>query len=92
MFFMISGDDEASDEHYSLSDCYSLVYKSLLMLGCSTTPHKGRRRITFLTVMTGSVVLYYLWEAMLISYFSTPKTFLPFNSLEGLLKESDKKV
>ena len=62
------------------------------MLGWSSTPVKARKRITFLTVVVFSMLIYYLWEAMLISYFSTPKTFQPFNSLEEFLSKSDKKV
>ena len=86
------GDDQLSGDNYSLSDCYCLVYKSLLLLGWTTTLKKTRKRITFLSVLTGSMLFYYLWEAMLISYFSTPKTFIPFDSLDGLLTKSDKKV
>ena len=88
----MAGYDHSSDEGFSLSDCYCLVYKSILMLGDTTAPQKMSRRITFITVLTGSMMLYYLWEAMLISYFSTPKIDLPFNSLEELLTKSDRKV
>ena len=62
------------------------------MLGGNIAPQKISRRITFITVLAGSMLIYYLWEAMLISYFSTPKTVLPFNSLEELLTKSDRKV
>ena len=62
------------------------------MLGWSSTPPKTRKRITFLSVVFASMLFYYLWEAMLISYFSTPTQFQPFNSLEEFLSKSDKKV
>ena len=87
----ISGNEEVRDD-FSLSTCYCIVYRSLLMLGWNTTPETLRKRITFLFVLTGGMVFYWLWEAMLISYFSSPTTFLPFNSLEGFLTKSDKKV
>ena len=62
------------------------------MCGWTITPQLLRKRITILSVTIGGMLCYYLWEAMLISYFSTPTTSLPFNSLEGLLTKSDKKV
>ena len=62
------------------------------MLGVSSPPRKIRKQITFLSVTIGSMLLYFLWEAMLISYFSTPLKFQSFNSLEEFLSKTDKKV
>ena len=36
----------------------------------------------------GAVLIYYYWEAMLISYLSTRVTALPFTSMQGLLNSS----
>ena len=79
-------------EEFSLSNCYGFLFKSLMMMGWSDTPLSVRKRIAFLSIVVGSMVLYYLWEAMLISYFQTPKFSIPFNSLEEFLSKSDKKV
>jgi hypothetical protein len=38
------------------------------------------------------MVLFWLWRAVLICYFSDPKISIPFNNLEELLTKSDKKV
>ena len=92
MFFLFVGDNQSNGDDFSLSDCFCFMYKSLLMIGGTTAPQKISGRITFISVITGSMLFYYLWEAMLISYFSTAKTVLPFNSLEELLTKSDKKV
>ena len=79
-------------ERYSLANCYCIVYKSLLMMGWGNNPRRARFRIVFLTIVLSSMIVYYLWEAMLISYFQTPKTVIPFSSLEEFLSKSDKKV
>ena len=79
-------------EEYSLSNCYGLLFKSLMMMGCSVTPCELRKRIAFISIFVGSMLLYYQWEAMLISYFQTPTISIPFNSLEEFLSKSDKKV
>ena len=55
-------------------------------------PETTRKRIVFLTALTMGMVLYWLWEAMLISYFSAAKLTLPFNNLEELLLQSDSQV
>merc|ERR1719242_2272549 len=84
--------NEYEHDDYSLSDSYSIVYRSLLKMGLSNTPKNLRKRIAFFSVLFGGMVTYYLWEAMLISYFSSPKTSLPFDSLQGFLSHSDKKL
>ena len=38
--------------------------------------------------MSGAALIYYYWEAMLISYLSTRVTPIPFESIEGLLDSS----
>ena len=87
----VAGNEYEYDD-YSLSDSYGIVYRSLLKMGLSNTPKNLRKRIAFFSVLFGGMVTYYLWEAMLISYFSSPKTSLPFDSLQGFLSHSDKKV
>ena len=38
--------------------------------------------------MSGAILIYYYWEAMLISYLSTRVTPIPFDSIQGLLESS----
>ena len=40
------------------------------------------------SISSGAVLIYYYWEAMLISYLSTRVTVLPFESMIGLLNSS----
>ena len=89
---LVVGNDQFNDDGFSISSCYCLLYKSILMMGWSNTPRKVRQRISFITIVIGSMVFYYQWEAMLISYFQNPKINIPFNSLEEFLSKSDKKV
>ena len=42
--------------------------------------------------MVAGMLIYWLWEAMLISYFSLPNIALPFNSMEELVTKSNLKV
>ena len=75
-----------------MSENVNIVYRSLLMLGCDTVPDSFRSRIVFIVVLIMGMVLYWLWEAMLISYFSSANIILEFNNLEELLSKSKTKV
>ena len=68
------------------------MYQSVLMMSSNSAPRKMRNRITFLSVVSGGMFFYFVWEAMLISYVASPKTVTPFDSLEELLLNSNKKV
>ena len=75
-----------------VSESFNIVYRSLLMLGCTTVPYSFRNRIVFIVILVMGMVLYWLWEAMLISYFSAANIILEFNNLEELLTKSKSKV
>ena len=60
------------------------------MLGNTYLPTKNSSRIAFSTVFIGGIVLYYYWEAMLISYLAVRKIELPFRTLEELDKTNFK--
>ena len=76
----------------SLGESYVITYQSVLMLGCNTTTKTMSQKVAFLSIFFGGMLLYWLWEAMLISYFAFPSKALPFYDLEGFLTESDQKV
>ena len=42
--------------------------------------------------MFAGVVIYYYWEAMLVSYLSTKIIVLPFTNIQELLKNSDYRI
>ena len=42
--------------------------------------------------MLAGIVIYYYWEAMLISYLSTRFISLPFTDIRGLVENSDFKI
>ena len=43
------------------------------------------KRISHYSVVIGGMLLFWLWEAQLINYFTFPLNKLPFNSLEEFL-------
>ena len=89
--FIPLGNDPANSD-ITLTDCYVIVYKSILMLGGVDRYNTLSRRISYLTILAAGMLLYWLWEALMISYFAYPSKSLPFYTLEEFLTKSDKKV
>ena len=89
---MIISGNHPNDMKWGLIEGYVLVYKCLLMLGSNIRTDTLSKRIGYLSVLIAGVLLYWLWEAQLISYFSFPSKTLPFHNLEQFLTNTDKKV
>ena len=81
-----------SSESATLTDCYVTLHKSLLGLDYYIKTITWAKRISYLSIVIGAMLIYWWWEAMLITYFSFPLITLPFNNIEELLTKSDKKV
>ena len=77
---------------WDISSQYITLFRSLTMLGSNKNYEKFYQRIGYMTIITSSMVLYWIWEAGLISYFSFPFIPLPFTTLEGFLTNTDQKV
>ena len=88
---LITGYDECGD-NYGLDDCYCFVFKTFLMLGNQIIPNSYSSRISFLTVIVAGALIYWYWEAMLISYLAVRTTELPIITLQDLVKKSNLKV
>ena len=89
LIFLAYGSETPS---WSLSESYEILYKSILMLGTNVRTDSLNKKISFLTILFAGIILYWLWEAQLISYFSFPSKKLPFNNLAEFLEKSDNKV
>ena len=64
----------------------------MMMLGNKVMPAASYNRISFVTVIFASTLLYYHWEAMVISYLAVKTTQLPIITLQDLVQKSNLKV
>ena len=64
----------------------------MMMLGNKVLPAASYNRISFVTVIFASTLLYYHWEAMVISYLAVKTTQLPIITLQDLIQKSNLKV
>ena len=63
-----------------------------MMLGGDMRNNTLRSRLSCISILIGGMLLWWMWEAMMISYFAIPSKVLPFNTLEEFLTKSNKKV
>ena len=90
-FRTISGYDEYG-VFFHLGDSYCFLLNSMIMLGNKIMPGSYSNRISFITVMIASILIYYHWEAMVISYLAVRTTQLPIITLQDLVQNSNLKV
>ena len=69
-----------------------MAFKAFLSQGWSKSPGTSQNRIAFLFVMISGMLLYWHWEAMIISYLAVNKEVIPYKSFEQLLSSSNDKV
>ena len=60
--------------------------------GWSRTPNSVANRILFYCIMLGGSLIYWHWEAMIISYLAVRTTVLPFSSMEEMVQKTNYKV
>ena len=89
MFFI--GYDQCRDA-YPLGNCYCFLSKTLIMQGSTVMPTLYSNRIAFASVMIGGMLIYWYWEAMVISYLAVRTIQLPIITLEEIVKKSNLKV
>ena len=92
MLCLITDNDPKKDE-FTLTKSFCFVAGALTIArGWSVTPWSIQNRILFFSVMAGGTLIYYHWEAMIISFLAVRTTILPFNSMEEMARDSDFKV
>ena len=67
---------------YGVQKSFCFVAKTLMMLGNDVMPNLTSTRIAFASVICTSVMLYYYWEASIISYVAVKKITLPIKTLD----------
>ena len=87
-----SRDPESEKAEFTLPKSLIFVSGALTFArGWSVTPSSARGRIFFLAIMVGGSLIFWHWEAMIISYLAVRVPAIPFRNLEELLRLTDKK-
>ena len=78
--------------HLKLMDFYWFVAQTLILRTPSALPGSSSNRIVYGSVILAGMMIFYYWEAMLISYLAVRKTQLPFVTLADLVARDDFKL
>ena len=54
--------------------------------------NKAKKTSSTFSILMASAIIYYLWEAMIVSYLAARVVKLPFKSIRGLLDKSDYRI
>ena len=84
--------DEPNKKSFGLAHSYAFVAGSVVIRDWSPAPASARGRVVFFAVLFFGTLVYYHWEAMIISYLAMRTITLPFTSMEQLITETDFKV
>ncbi len=84
---------ESQSDQFSLSRCF-LFFGTVTFLnrGWNPEPDSTSVRIVFFSGLAAGAIIYYYWEASIISFLAVRTIALPFDSLKDLLENTDTKV
>ncbi len=86
-------ENETVKSEFTLSKSYYFILGAMTIARAwSHTPIRNYNRIAFFTVILAGGLIFYHWEAMLISYLAVRTTVLPFRSIEELYTKTNYKV
>ena len=78
------GKDPAYHE-FTIGKCYIYLCSTLTMRGWSTLPSKSPAQIALFSLIFFGAMIFWHWEAMLISYLATRTVSLPFKDISDLV-------
>ena len=79
------------DEYYSEFTCarsYVFVLSAMTMRGWSILPSRFAARYAVFNLLLFGALIWWHWEAMLVSYLATRKISLPFNNIPELVSNT----
>ena len=93
MFFCLrfGGSDPASDE-FTLGKSYVYLCSTLTMRGWSVLPSKPAAQLALFSILFFGTMIFWHWEAMLISYLATRVIVLPFNNIPELVSNTQLRI
>ena len=88
---MFGGKDPAYHE-FTIGKCYIYLYSTLTMRGWNTLPSKLPAKIALFSLIFFGTMIFWHWEAMLISYLATKTISLPFKDITGLVENTQSQI
>ena len=85
-------DPDSAYHEFTLGKSYIYLMSVSTMRGWSDLPSRTAPQIALYSLLFYGTMMYWHWEAMLISYLATRKIVLPFNNIPELVSLSQTNV
>ena len=90
-FLRFGGKDHAYHE-FTIGKCYVYLCSTLTMRGWSTLPSKSPAKIALFSLLFFGTMIFWHWEAMLISFLATRIIYLPFKDIPDLMTNTQFRI
>ena len=91
LYSRFGGKDPAYYE-FTIGKCYVYMFSTLTMCGWDTLPSKFPAKIALISLLFFGTMIYWHWEAMLLSYLATRVTSLPFIDIPDLVSNTEFRI
>ena len=88
-FFCRFGKRDPAYQEFTMGKSYVYLCSALTMRAWSVLPSKTAAQIAFFSLLFFGTMMFWQWEAMLVSYLATRVTVLPFSTLEDMIANTD---
>ena len=87
-FYSRFGGKDPAYREFTIGKCYVYLCSTLTMRGWNTLPSKLPAQIALFSLLFFGTMIFWHWEAMLISYLATRVVSLPFKDIPELLSNT----
>ena len=91
-FFSRLGGKDPAHHEFTIGKSYVYLCSTLTMRGWSVLPSKLPARIALFSLLFFGTMIFWHWEAMLISYLATRVISLPFKTIPELLTNTQIRI
>ena len=77
---------------FTIGKCYIYLCSTLTMRGWNTLPSKLTAKIALFSLLFFGTMIFWHWEAMLISYLATKTISLPFRDVPDLMANTQFRI
>ena len=92
LFFSRFGGKDPAHHEFTIGKSYVYLCSTLTMRGWSVLPSKLPARIALFSLLFFGTMIFWHWEAMLISYLATRVISLPFKTIPELLTNTQIRI
>ena len=92
IFLLRFGEKDPAYHEFTVGKCYVYLCSTLTMRGWKPLPSKLAAQIALCSLLFFGTMIYWHWEAMLLSYLAIKVTSLPFIDIPDLVSNTEFRI